>query len=73
MSLKDLAAIRSENVRRCAEHIRLGHSDAALRIMGYASGCILDARRFIDGDKGPYGEQNHPLRMTRPGDVEHEV
>lgn len=60
MHMKDIAGIRAEQVARCLEQAKLGHNDASLRIMGFADGCIRDARRFIDADKGPYGEQNHP-------------
>lgn len=65
-------AIRRANVHRCLALVQLGHSDAALRLMGFADGCIRAARRFVDCEAGPYGAQNHPLDMTRPGDVIHE-
>lgn len=40
----DLTAIRAENVRRCIHHIRLGYDNPALRLAGYAEGCIIEAR-----------------------------
>ena len=71
MNHHDLATIRAEQVARCLEQAKLGHNDASLRLMGFADGAIIEARRFIDSDKGPYGEQNHP--MTLPGGVEYDT
>lgn len=57
----NLVQIKAENVRRCLEQIRLGYATDQLRLMGFAEGCIIEARRFIDDDKGPYGKQNHEV------------
>lgn len=61
MLAADLADIRADNVRRCVAQIKLGFRPEQLRFMGFADGCIAEASRFIDGDKGPYGEQNHEV------------
>ena len=63
MNHHDLATIRAEQVARCLEQARLGHNDASLRIMGFADGCIREARAQMACPAQP---------MTRPGDVTHD-
>lgn len=61
-----LDAIRRQNVERCLALVALGHCDAALRQMGFADGCIRDAR--AEAARAASG----PLPMTRPGGVIHD-
>lgn len=58
----NLEAVRADNVARCIEQINKGHPDASLRIMGFADGCIREARQRDPENLDPYGPQNHPLK-----------
>jgi len=51
VSQRDLSEIRADNVARCRDQMRLGHNDASLAIMGFAAGCIREARAEMEAAK----------------------
>lgn len=58
---KDLQSIRRAIVRECVTQARLGRNNNELRLMGFADGCINEARRCLSADDEPYSYNNQPI------------
>ena len=59
--MSGLNTYKLEEIRRCIDQVKKGHPDESLIAMGFAHGCVLAARRFVDVEAGQYGENNPPV------------